>query len=211
MLRLSRRRQQTMAQQFVWVHAVALAVSTLGSSCITTKLLYQHTMQLVPFLPPPSLPHTNTDTHPQTHLSADAEWLVLCYVLPRDQLPDEDAIAPDVSLDGRTLMAHNLSVEWLVGGWRGRQTKRARHKFIRHWTPSLSPPFHCSLFPPFSSSLAPLRLHCTSGAAKVASSPAMSILYPLPSLLPSISPLRLPLLPFTITSSSPQVPPRVVS
>jgi hypothetical protein len=44
-----------------------------------------------------------------THLSADAEWLVLCDVLPSDQLPDEDAVAPDVCLDGGTLVAHNLS------------------------------------------------------------------------------------------------------
>jgi hypothetical protein len=49
-------------------------------------------------------------THSQhlSHLSADGEWLVLCDVLATDELPDEDAVAPDVSLDGRTLVTHHL-------------------------------------------------------------------------------------------------------
>lgn len=45
------------------------------------------------------------------YLSADAEWLVLCDVLPCDQFPYEDAVAPYVSLDGRTLMTDNLDRE----------------------------------------------------------------------------------------------------
>lgn len=53
--------------------------------------------------------HTESSTCGCTHLSADAEWLVLRDVLPSNQLPDEDTVTPDVCLDGGTLVAHNLS------------------------------------------------------------------------------------------------------
>jgi len=45
------------------------------------------------------------------HLSADAEGLVLCDVLAGDELPNQDAIAPDVGLDGCTLVTHNLQAD----------------------------------------------------------------------------------------------------